>query len=165
MVAPRSSTHGRDSASRTLSISAWRIQRSAAASSIALSARRTKSSLTSPDNPGPPRRHRVALHPFEVRAALASGPYPQHPRAQHVALGQLPLGLLSLSGHCSSTQRSNTPAVARNSAKNTSWPSGAACACSSQRTRMRPPSVSTTIASPAAAASAVFAGCSFPPMG
>ena len=41
-------------------------------------------------------------------------------------------------------QRSNTPVVARNSAKNTNWPCGVAAAPSSQRTCMRPPSVSTT---------------------
>jgi hypothetical protein len=48
MVASRSSTHGRFSASRTLRISALRIQFSLAANSMAFNARRAESSLTMP---------------------------------------------------------------------------------------------------------------------
>ena len=51
MVASMSSTQGRSSASRTLCISASRIHGSLASGSIALSARRTESSLTSPFSP------------------------------------------------------------------------------------------------------------------
>ena len=51
-------------------------------------------------------------------------------------------------------QRSNTPAAARNSANNSSWPCGVADAASSRRTCMRPPNVSTTCGSE---------GCSPPP--
>jgi hypothetical protein len=43
--------------------------------------------------------------------------------------------------------KTRNKSTARNSAKNTSWPWGVAAAPSSQRTCMRPPSVSTTCGS------------------
>jgi hypothetical protein len=51
IVASRSSTHGRSNAWRTLTISAVRIHGSPAAGNMALSARRTESSLTMPFRP------------------------------------------------------------------------------------------------------------------
>jgi hypothetical protein len=108
-------------------------------------------------------RHRVASHAGDVRVAFAAGQDAQHQRAQHVARARGVGAAVVQRAAC--TQRSNTPAVARNSAKNTICPCGVAWAVSSQRTCTRPPIVSTTIASSLACASAVFFGSSASPIG
>jgi hypothetical protein len=64
-----------------------------------------------------------------VRVELVPCQDRQHQRAQHVALARRVATVYS-SGQ-SSAPRSNTPAAARNSAKNTSWPFAVAAAPSS----------------------------------
>jgi hypothetical protein len=142
MLASMSSTQGWSIASRTECIRLGLIQAVLAASSMRSIARRSASSLTTlfmPSACAATASPRSAVMCAQ-RLWPASMPSISVPSTSRLS-GALPLrydnGQLD-------TQRSNTPVVARNSAKNTSWPLGVAAACSSQRTCMRPPSVSTT---------------------
>ena len=147
MLASMSSTQGLSSTSRTECIRAGRIHAVLLASSMRSSARRSASSLTTlfmPSVCAATASPRSAVM-WAYRRCPASSPSISVPSMSRL-LGALPL--LYASGHAD-TQRSNTPVVARNSAKKTNWPCGVADAPASQRTCMRPPKVSTTCVSSA----------------